>query len=102
MCFSGGAILAYVVTDGRLFSHKTGVWLTLLGHRGILLRRVAHGRKIAMRPLLFPGYVFVCIISRGQAARWMPGVVSFVMGGECRRACPDALAQCTVLPFSYF
>ena len=80
MCFSGGAILAYVVTDGRLFSHKTGVWLTLLGHRGILLRRVAHGRKIAMRLLLFPGYVFVCIISRGHAARWMPGVVGFVMG----------------------
>jgi hypothetical protein len=61
--------MAYVVTDGRLFSHKTGVWLTLLGHRGILLRRVAHGRKIAMRPLLFPGYVFVCIISQWHAAR---------------------------------
>jgi transcription antitermination factor NusG len=93
MCFSGGAILAYVVTDGRLFSHKTGVWLTLLGHRGILLRRVAHGRKIAMQPLLFPGYVFVCIISRGHAARWMPGVVGFVMGGECPARVPGRRDQ---------
>ena len=91
MCFSGGAILAYVVTDGRLFSHKTGVWLTLLGHRGILLRRVAHGRKIAMRLLLFPGYVFVCIISRGHAAAGCPALLVLSWAANARRACPDAV-----------
>ena len=31
-------------------------------------------RRKELEMALFPGYVFVCIISRGHAARWMPGV----------------------------
>jgi transcription antitermination factor NusG len=44
-----------------------------------------------MRPLLFPGYVFVCIISQWQAARWVPGLIGFVMGGKYLPRVPDAV-----------
>ena len=84
--------MAYVVTDGRLFSHKTGVWLTLLGHRGILLRRVAHGRKIAMRPLLFPDYVFLFASFReGMPPAGCPALLVLSWAANARRACPDAV-----------
>ena len=36
-------------------------------------QRLSHGRRIEMRPLLFPGYCFVWIELQWHAARWSPG-----------------------------
>jgi transcription antitermination factor NusG len=44
-----------------------------------------------MRPLVISGYVFVCIISRWYAARWVPGLIGFVMGGKHPPRVPDAV-----------
>jgi transcriptional antiterminator RfaH len=44
--------------------------------------RVAHGRKLESRPLLFPSYVFVWIVAQWHAARWAPGVTRLVMAGD--------------------
>src|SRR5262245_26639906 len=43
--------------------------------------RVSHGRKVEVRPVLFPGYLF-CLITNGWwDARWCPGTRGLVMNG---------------------
>jgi transcriptional antiterminator RfaH len=85
-------------TAVRLQPHRERLALTELARAGfetycprVLHRRVAHGRKIETTPLLFPGYVFVLIVAQWQAARWMPGVIGFVMGGERPARVRDAV-----------
>jgi len=82
----------------RLQPHRERLALTELARAGfetycprILHRRVAQGRKIETTPLLFPGYVFVLIVAQWHAARWVPGVIGFVMGGERPARVPDAV-----------
>ena len=44
-------------------------------------RRVVQGRKIEVRPALFPGYCFVMIELQWHAARWAPGTLGLIMDG---------------------
>jgi transcriptional antiterminator RfaH len=59
--------------------------LGLAGYETYLPRlrahRMVHGRKIELRPALFPGYAFVWIELQWHTARWAPGVSGLVMDG---------------------
>jgi transcriptional antiterminator RfaH len=44
-------------------------------------QRLSHGRRIEVRPLLFPGYCFVWIELQWHAARWSPGTLGLIMNG---------------------
>jgi len=59
--------------------------LTLNGYETYLPRlrevRLSQGRKVEVRPPLFPGYCFVAITLQWHAARWSVGVVRLVMDG---------------------
>ena len=37
-------------------------------------QRVIRGRRVEVRPPLFPGYIFIAIVLQWHAARWAPGV----------------------------
>jgi transcriptional antiterminator RfaH len=58
-------------------------FLELAGYAVYLPRvrehRVSHGRKIEIRPPLFPGYLFVEIVVGWWQARWCPGTLGLVM-----------------------
>jgi transcriptional antiterminator RfaH len=54
-------------------------------------RRVRFGRKIELRPALFPGYAFVLIQLQWHAARWAPGVIGLIMDGETPARVPDPI-----------
>ena len=43
--------------------------------------RISHGRKIEIRPPLFPGYCFLTIEAQWYAARWSIGVIGLIMDG---------------------
>jgi transcriptional antiterminator RfaH len=49
----------------------------------------SRGRKIERRPLLFPGYAFVLVVSAWWSARWSAGVRRIVMDGELPAKVPD-------------
>ena len=69
--------------------------LTLNGYETYLPRlrevRVSRGRKIEVRPALFPGYCFVAITLQWHAARWAPGVARIVLDGMAPARVPDAI-----------
>jgi transcription antitermination factor NusG len=44
-------------------------------------RRISHGRKIEVCPLLFPGYAFLAVEAQWYAARWSIGVIGLIMDG---------------------
>jgi transcriptional antiterminator RfaH len=44
-------------------------------------RRISHGRKIEVRPALFPGYAFLAVEAQWYAARWSMGVIGLIMDG---------------------
>jgi transcriptional antiterminator RfaH len=44
-------------------------------------QRIRHGRRIEVRPALFPGYAFVAIELQWHAARWTMGVAGLIMNG---------------------
>ena len=44
-------------------------------------RRSRSGRKIVVTPPLFPGYLFLWVVSGWWNARWSPGVVRLIMDG---------------------
>jgi transcriptional antiterminator RfaH len=44
-------------------------------------RRISHGRKIEVRPPLFPGYCFLAIELQWHTARWPAGVLGLIMDG---------------------
>src|SRR5215831_15420540 len=52
-------------------------------------QRRRHGRKIITTPPLFPGYLFLWVVSGWWSARWSPGVVRLVMDGEQPAKVPD-------------
>ena len=54
-------------------------------------RRSRSGRKIVVTPPLFPGYLFVWVVSGWWNARWSPGVVRLVMDGLQPARVPDAV-----------
>jgi transcriptional antiterminator RfaH len=59
--------------------------LGLAGYQTYLPRlrthRMVHGRKLELRPALFPGYLFVLVEAQWYSARWSPGVISLIMDG---------------------
>jgi transcriptional antiterminator RfaH len=75
----------------RLASHC----LTLAGYEIYqpLLReqRRSHGRKIVVTPPLFPGYLFLWVVSGWWNARWAAGVRRLVMDGPVPARVPDAV-----------
>jgi transcriptional antiterminator RfaH len=76
----------------RLASHC----LTLAGYEIYqpLLReqvRSRSGRKIVRTPPLFPGYLFVWVVSGWWDARWSVGVRRLVMDGLVPARVPDAV-----------
>src|SRR5215813_3328801 len=44
-------------------------------------RRISHGRRIEIRPPLFPGYCFLTVEAQWYAARWSIGVIGLIMDG---------------------
>jgi transcriptional antiterminator RfaH len=54
-------------------------------------RRIARGRKIEVKPPLFPGYLFVQIVNGWWSARWSPGVAAVLMDGERPAHLPDSI-----------
>jgi transcriptional antiterminator RfaH len=44
-------------------------------------RRISHGRRIEVRPPLFPGYAFVTIEMQWHSVRWGIGVIGMIMDG---------------------
>src|SRR5262245_26918708 len=52
-------------------------------------RRIRHGRKVELRPALFPGYAFVLIQLQWHAARWAPGTLGLIMDGVGPAHVPD-------------
>jgi transcriptional antiterminator RfaH len=69
--------------------------LGLAGYETYLPRlrehRVTYGRKIEVRPALFPGYCFVAITLQWHTARWSAGVVGLIMDGVQPARVPDAV-----------
>jgi transcription antitermination factor NusG len=55
------------------------------------LVRPRGGRKVEFRPPLFPGYLFVWIVSGWWSARWCPGVVRLLTAGDAPMPVPDSL-----------
>jgi transcriptional antiterminator RfaH len=59
--------------------------LNLEGYKTYLPRlrvhRMVHGRRIELRPALFPGYLFVWVELQWHTACWAPGVISLIMDG---------------------
>jgi transcription antitermination factor NusG len=68
--------------------------LGLAGYQTYLPRlrtyRMVHGRKIELRPALFPNYLFVAIASQWYSAHWCPGVFGLIMDGTVPARVPDA------------
>ena len=54
-------------------------------------QRRSHGRKIIVTPPLFPGYLFVWVVSGWWNARWSPGVRRLIMDGLLPARVPDAV-----------
>jgi len=54
-------------------------------------QRRSHGRKIIVTPPLFPGYLFVWVVSGWWNARWSPGVRRLIMDGLLPARVPDAI-----------
>ena len=83
--------MAYVVTDGRLFSHKTGVWLTLLGTAEfscVVSRTDARSRcgRCCFRAMfLFASF------REGMPPAGCPALLVLSWAANARRACPDAV-----------
>jgi hypothetical protein len=77
----------------RLASHC----LTLAGYEIYqpLLReqRRSHGRKITVTPPLFPGYLFLWVVSGWWNARWAAGVRRLVMDGPVPARVPDHMSS---------
>ena len=52
-------------------------------------RRVFQGRKIEVRPALFPGYCFTLIELQWHAAHWAPGTRGLIMDGIVPARVPE-------------
>ena len=82
----------------RLEPHRERValyHLSLAGFSTYLPRlrewRRSHGRRIEVRPPLFPGYCFIQIELQWHTARWAPGVVRLVLDGVQPARVPDTV-----------
>jgi transcriptional antiterminator RfaH len=53
--------------------------------------RVIRGRLVEVSPPLFPGYIFIVVVSRWYDAKWCPGVASLIMNGAGPARVPDSV-----------
>ena len=53
--------------------------------------RFSYGRKIEVRPALFPGYAFVLIQLQWHTARWAPGTLGLIMDDSGPAKVPDGV-----------
>ena len=72
--------------------------LSLAGYQTYLPRLRVHkmvrGRKIELRPALFPGYLFLLVETGWYSARWSPGVFGLIMDGASPARLPEnAIAE---------
>src|SRR5262245_40151893 len=72
----------------RLEPHREQLALRCLGLAGyetyfprLREHRISHGRRIEIRPPLFPGYCFLTVDAQWYAARWSIGVIGLIMDG---------------------
>jgi transcriptional antiterminator RfaH len=56
-------------------------------------RRFSHGRKIEVRPPLFPGYAFFTVEAQWHTARWSAGVIGIIMDGIKPAKVADAVIE---------
>src|SRR5215813_8554952 len=84
----------------RLQPHREALALHCLGLAGyetyyprLRDRRIRHGRKIELRPALFPGYCFVLIQLQWHTARWAPGTLGLIMDGIQPAKVPDPVIE---------
>src|SRR5215470_7927292 len=82
----------------RLQVHREALALHCLGLAGFATfyprlrdRRIRHGRRVELRPPLFPGYAFILIQLQWHAARWAPGTLGLIMDGVRPAHVPDAV-----------
>ena len=81
-----GAMAYWAVA--RLEPHRERLALHCLGLAGfetyfprLREKRMSHGRRIEVRPPLFPGYCFLTIEAQWHAARWSVGILGLIMDG---------------------
>ena len=84
----------------RLQPHRESLALHCLGLAGyeayyprLRDKRIRHGRRVELRPPLFPGYAFVLIQLQWHAARWAPGTLGLIMDGVGPAHVPDSVIQ---------
>ena len=72
----------------RLQPHREALALHCLGLAGYTTyyprlrdRRIRHGRRVEIRPPLFPGYAFIAIELQWHTARWTAGVLGLIIAG---------------------
>ena len=82
----------------RLEPHRERLALHHLGLAGFLTylprlreRRLSHGRRIEVRPPLFPGYCFLTVETQWYAARWSIGVLGLIMDGIRPASVPNSV-----------
>ena len=82
----------------RLQPHREGLALHCLALAGYQTyyprlrdRRIRHGRRVELRPALFPGYAFIAVELQWHAARWTAGVINLIMDGVGPARVPDAV-----------
>jgi len=80
----------------RLQPHRESLALHCLGLAGYTVyyprlrdRPIRHGRRIELRPPLFPGYAFIAIELQWHAARWAAGVINLIMDRVGPARVPD-------------
>ena len=54
-------------------------------------RRIRRGRRVELRPPLFPGYCFIAVELQWHAARWTAGVINLIMDGVAPAKVPDGV-----------
>ena len=85
---AGGSRAESWPITARLQPHREALALHCLGLAGyetyyprLRDQRIRFGRKVELRPALFPGYAFIAIELQWHAARWTAGVVNLIMDG---------------------
>jgi transcriptional antiterminator RfaH len=73
----------------RLASHCLGLAGYEIYQPLLREQRRSHGRKITVTPPLFPGYLFLWVVSGWWNARWSAGVRRLVMDGLVPARVPD-------------
>jgi transcriptional antiterminator RfaH len=95
----GEAAVAYWAV-ARLEPHHERVALRCLDLAGyetylprLRERRLSHGRRIEVRPPLFPGYCFFVVEAQWHTARWSIGVIGLIMDGVRPARVADSLIE---------